>query len=241
MTEREVKKWLKNCPAEQAEPEQVERCLRRLPDVKKRGGFFSVFRLQASYIPGWAYFLLSALLLLAAGAGCRADTRILLPVAEVFFLCFDAFMLGFVILSDNRGMRELENSCRYNYAYILAARILLTAGGAGVIMAWLNLFVFARFRGFRLFLNMAFLFPACAGLAVMMAAAYVFRIRRTGYMLGIYMTAAILSDMAFYHLRGIMLEKPLILSVSLLVCLAAVAVIGKNMMERKFVYEAYDM
>ena len=224
-----------------ASQEQIENCIRHLPAVKKRGKIFPILKLQVSYIPKWIYLVSFMSFVLFAITAVRLGWRNMLYMSDAFALCFSVVLFCFVILSDDKKMQEIENSCRYNYSYILFARVILVTGFM-IVLIWLtNLFVFSEYQKSLLYLNMVFLLPIFVGLSVTMVVVCAFQIRRTTHMIGLYMIVSILSDITLYRLYDFMSENLIVLAAAVLVCMIVMVVSGKYMLERKFIYEAYNI
>lgn len=241
MNKRDIERKLMKDIIEPVSQEQIENCIRQLPDVKKQGDFFTILKLQISYIPQWIYPAALISFVLFAITAVRLGCRDMLYMTETFALCFSTVLICFIILSDGMEMQEVENSCRYNYSYILFVRVILVTGFMIVWILLTNVFVFSGYQKSVIYLNMMFLLPIFIGLTVTMAGVHVFQIRRATHMIGLYMIVSILSDMILYRFYDLVSENPLIPMVSLLVCITAIVVSGKNILERKFIYEAYNI
>lgn len=241
MNKRDVERELMKYTIKPASQEQIENCIRHLPAVKKRGKFFPILKLQISYIPKWIYLVSLISFVLFAITAVNLGWRNMLYMSDTFALCFSAILLCFVILSKDKKMQEIENSCRYNYSYILFARVILVTGFMMVFICLTNVCVFSEYQKSLLYLNMVFLLPVFVGLSVTMVVIPVFQLRRTTHMIALYMIVSILSDMTLYHFYDFMSENSAVLVAILSVCIAAMAVSGKYMLERKFIYEAYNI
>ena len=241
MKKREVIEELYNYTVEPVRQEQIEKCIRHLPNVKRKNGAGMILKLQIYYIPKWIYVMALISYVVFALTAVNLDLYNMLYMSGVFVLGVSALLIGYGILSDSVDMQEIENSCKYCYANILFARIILIIGIIFVIDIATNIFVFSRFDESGILMNAMLLLPILTGSVGTMVVMNFLRFRGTTQIIGTYMGVSILADVAFFQLYDFMSSNYWIPVLLCVVCLATIIVLGRHIMERKFIYEAYNI
>lgn len=109
-------------------PEALERCLRSLPEVRRKPSLLPLLRLQLSALPGTVYLAASGLLLLAFLVGTKLNLEDMQLVSGIISAVI-VLLLGWqLLLSGRERMAELEHTCKYGFGQILLARIVCLFG-----------------------------------------------------------------------------------------------------------------
>lgn len=127
-------KWMEQLKtqvrAERPSAQAVERCIRSLPQVRRKASLLPLLRLQLSALPHSIYGGTAVLLLLVVllGGSLRIEDAQLISATVSAAL---VLLLGWQLLfAETACMAELEHTCKYGFGQILLARILCLFGCA---------------------------------------------------------------------------------------------------------------
>ena len=127
-------KWIEQLKtqvqAEQPSAQAMERCIRSLPQVRRKSSLLPLLRLQLIALPRSIYGGIASLLLLAVLVGGRLqieDAQLIAAIVNAAIV----LLLGWQMLfAETECMAELEHTCKYGFGQILLARILCLFGFA---------------------------------------------------------------------------------------------------------------
>ena len=109
-------------------PQALERCLRSLPDVRRKPSLLPLLRLQLSALPRAVYLATACLLLLAFLVGTRLNLDDMQLVSGTISAVIVLILGWQLLLSGTERMAELEHTCKYGFGQILLARIVCLFG-----------------------------------------------------------------------------------------------------------------
>lgn len=127
-------KWMEQLKtrvqAERPSAQAVERCIRSLPQVRRKLSLLPLLRLQLAALPRSVYGGIAILLLLVVLVGGSLqieDAQLISATVSAAIV----LLLGWQLLfAETECMEELEHTCKYGFGQILLARILCLFGCA---------------------------------------------------------------------------------------------------------------